>query len=127
MELSFPKLSRELCALLFLGLLYCGAGTDISGATSASSGCGIQHDSYADGQSRNYTVSNTSGGTRTYSIHLPANYDPHTQHPLMISYHGGTQTKEEQDQLSQFSNNTINPNMIAVYPQGIEVSVGPDP
>jgi len=87
----------------------------------AAPGCGIAHKPYQDGESRPYSI-NSSGGLREYNVHFPLNYDPQTKYPLMISYHGGTKTKEEQEQLTQFSNNSINPHMIAVYPQGIKIS-----
>lgn len=86
----------------------------------ADSGCGTPHQTYNDGESREYNIS-SSGGIRTYNIHLPQDYNSSTKYPLIISYHGGTEDKTQQEGISQFSNNTINPNMIAVYPQGIEV------
>ena len=93
-----------------------------SPAHQPTSGCGKVHDPYQDGESRDYSIfSSGGGGNRDFSIHLPVDYDPNTTYPLMISYHGGTETKEVQESITQFSNNTVNPGMIAVYPQGIKV------
>ena len=84
------------------------------------SGCGKEYEPYQDGESRTFNIS-SSGGLRSFNIHLPLNYDPDVQYPLMISYHGGTETMEVQEEISQFSYNSTNPSMIAVYPQGIKV------
>ena len=85
-----------------------------------TAGCGKPHT--VDGVSRDFQVS-TDGGNRTYRIHLPSSYDPNTPAPLVISYHGHGQDMVEQETLSQFSNEAINPNMIAVYPQGLKGAV----
>jgi hypothetical protein len=42
--------------------------------------------------------------------------------PNKFRCHGGGKTSAEQEELSQFSNEYFNPNGIAVYPQGIDVS-----
>ena len=107
------------CVLILPSLLQQVLGlAPINGST----GCGIAHEPYQDGESRTYSVNSSGGGgIRQYNIHLPLQYNPNVVHPLMISYHGGTETMEEQEQLSQFSYNSVNPGMIAVYPQGINV------
>ena len=89
----------------------------VSGRTA---GCSKPH--VVDGVSKNFQVS-TNGGTRTYRIHLPRSYDPNTPAPLVISYHGHGQDMVPQETLSQFSNDAINPEMIAVYPQGLKGAV----
>lgn len=76
-----------------------------------------------DGVSKDFEIS-TDGRNRTYRIHLPSNYDANTPAPLIISYHGHGQDMVQQETLSQFSNNAINPNMIAVYPQGLKGASG---
>ena len=78
-----------------------------------SSGCTVNQKSYGDGVSKNFSIP-SSGGNRFFSVRLPVNYNYKVPYPLIISYHGGTKTKEEQEQLSRFSNSSINPNMIAV-------------
>lgn len=118
MSTSSALMAYIVYVLTFAGLLRGVVGLAVF---KGSPGCGIIHKPYIDGESRSSNIE-SSGGLRHYSIHLPPAYDPHVQYPLMISFHGGTKTKEEQEQLSQFSNNSINPNMIAVYPHGIKVS-----
>ena len=89
-------------------------------STHRTAGCGTPHK--VDGVSRNFNVS-TNGGNRTYRLHLPSSYDENTPAPLVLSYHGHGQDMEEQETLSQFSNDAINPNMVAVYPQGLKGAV----
>ena len=85
-----------------------------------TAGCGTPHT--VDGTSRNFSVS-TNGSKREYRLHLPKNYDPDIPVPLVISYHGHGRDMVEQETLSQFSNDAISPNMIAVYPQGLKGAV----
>ena len=107
-----------LSALTFAGLLLSSNGNVL--VSGRSVGCSKAH--VVDGVSKNFQVS-TNGGTRTYRLHLPRSYDPNTPAPLVISYHGHGQDMVPQETLSQFSNDVINPNMIAVYPQGLEGAV----
>ncbi len=83
-------------------------------------GCGTHHT--VNGVSRDFQVS-SNGRNRTYRIHLPSNYDANVPAPLVFSYHGHGQDMVKQETLSQFSNDAINPNMIAVYPQGLKGAV----
>lgn len=85
-----------------------------------SLGCGKTHD--FPGQSRDFTL--TSGGrTRSYRLHLPSNYDPNASTSLLFVYHGASGNPAGFETQSRFSNETINPNMITVYPAGVDVSV----
>jgi poly(3-hydroxybutyrate) depolymerase len=61
---------------------------------------------------------------RSYLLHLPATYDGKSPVPLILSFHGRTKNAKQQEDLSQFSNATYNPNAIAVYPQGVMVRIG---
>lgn len=92
--------------------------------TRDTMGCSKPHT--VDGVSRNYSPL-TNGGKRDYRLHIPSSYDPNSPAPLIISYHGHGKNMVEQETLSQFSNDAINPNMIAVYPQGLEGAVGETP
>lgn len=81
----------------------------------ATAGCGKQH---VTGQST--TVTMTSSNTdRQYLIHLPGSYDVNSPMPVIISYHGNTQSMYAQETLTRFSDESVNPDMIAVYPQGL--------
>lgn len=94
-----------------LGLL-CG----VQASTTPSAGCGKKHDFV--GETKEFSFQ-SSGGERTYRIHLPSNYDAKTAKPLLIAYHGKGNNPKKFEGETQFSNEKINPNMIAVYPAGI--------
>ncbi|KAI9840947.1 MAG: hypothetical protein M1838_003827 [Thelocarpon superellum] len=64
----------------------------------------------------------SSGGKRSYLLHVPSNYDTHKPTPLVLSYHGHTKNCSEQEGLSQFSNEEYKLDAIAVYPQGLKDS-----
>ena len=116
-------LSNSFKAYAFYGLTFVGHIVPIFGgvvSTRGSAGCGTPHT--VDGASTNHSVS-TNGGKRDYRLHLPHSYDMNSPAPVVISYHGHGQNMVEQETLSQFSNDAINPNMIAVYPQGLKGAV----
>lgn len=64
----------------------------------------------------------SNGMERSYRIHVPANYDEKKAVPLIFSFHGHNKTACGQEELSEFSDPEFNPDAIAVYPQGIDVS-----
>ena len=84
-----------------------------------TAGCGKSHK--VDGRSREFDIP-SSGGNRTYRIHLPMSYNANVPAPLSVSYHGSTRTAADQETTSGLSDDSVNPNMIAVYPQGHHVS-----
>ncbi|MEV4315894.1 alpha/beta hydrolase-fold protein [Actinocrispum sp. NPDC049592] len=58
----------------------------------------------------------TSGGLdRSYTVHLPANYNKRKQYSVVVSYHGHKRDSAWQEELSGFSVYDT----IAVYPQGL--------
>ncbi|KEQ70499.1 alpha/beta-hydrolase [Aureobasidium namibiae CBS 147.97] len=70
----------------------------------------------------------TSNGTvREYGLHIPTTYDDNTPSPLAFSFHGRTRTWQEQEEISGMSNETMNPNYLVVYPQGIDEQWQGDP
>jgi poly(3-hydroxybutyrate) depolymerase len=70
----------------------------------------------------------TSNGTvREYGLHVPTSYDQNTPNPLAFSFHGRTRTWQEQEEISGMSNETMNPNYLVVYPQGINEQWQGDP
>lgn len=87
-----------------------------------SDGCGTEQ-RFA-GESKSFEIE-SSGGTRTYLVHLPANYQADDPHPLIVAYHGAAGDSEGMEGLSGFSNEALNPNMISVYPRGIKVRFMP--
>ena len=115
--------SNSFKAYALYGLTFAGHIVPIFGSiikTQNSAGCGTPHT--VDGASHNHSLS-TNGGKRDYRLHLPVSYDSKTPAPVVISYHGHGRNMVEQETLSQFSNDAINPNMIAVYPQGLKGAV----
>ncbi|MEU9015321.1 alpha/beta hydrolase-fold protein [Streptomyces sp. NPDC048479] len=57
-----------------------------------------------------------SGGlARSYTVHLPENYNPGHRYPVVLSYHGHKRTSQWQEELSGFSAYDT----IAVYPLGL--------
>jgi poly(3-hydroxybutyrate) depolymerase len=106
--------------------LFLLASTISTGLASSSAGCGKAlpaAQSPAGGASHQTDFTQSDGTARTYLIHIPTNYNKTNPVPLILSFHGRGKSSSEQEQLSQFSNEAFNPNAIAVYPQGLDVSV----
>lgn len=103
--------------------------TTILGVARASphkrSGCGEFHKDI--GKSRvvimPQTLVNGSDIDRYFTVHLPESYDEHDASALVLSYHGRGNTMIEQERISGLSKAELNPRMISVYPQGINVSL----
>jgi poly(3-hydroxybutyrate) depolymerase len=113
--------SAKLASLLFL------ATTLVSTCNAApSGGCGKDlpaAQTPPGGPAHQTDFTQSDGTARTYRIHIPSNYDKNKAVPLIFSFHGHGKTSEEQEGLSQFSNEEFNPNGIAVYPQGLKVGI----
>lgn len=107
-----------------------------------TSGCGIARN-FA-GQTHTGKIIQSSGGTRTYDVYLPPNYDevcilknyqnvdisPNTefslknkQTPLIISYHGHGGNSGKQRALDHFDDTTWNYDHIVIWPNGVDVSI----
>lgn len=86
----------------------------------ASSGCSKPHNFV--GQTREFSFE-SSGGTRTYRIHLPSSYKVGSPMPLLIAYHGSGNNPTAFERETRFSDERINPNMITVYPAGVNVCI----
>ncbi|KAI9734030.1 MAG: hypothetical protein M1818_006968 [Claussenomyces sp. TS43310] len=88
--------------------------------TRQSSGCG----SALPGNQTVNSVTNVlleyGGRERSYLIFIPPKYDINTPSALIVSYHGGTQTAEDQLELDQFTNPEFNTDIMVAYPQGID-------
>lgn len=85
---------------------------------SLSKGCTTTHD-WA-GQTREFSFE-SSGGTRSYRIHLPSSYKVNKALPLLIAYHGSGNNPAKFEKQTRFSDESVNPDMITVYPAGIKV------
>jgi poly(3-hydroxybutyrate) depolymerase len=96
-------------------------------ALTKSPGCGLPLGSgiKQGGLGSSNTVTITSNGlTRTFLLHIPSNYDVNDARGLIFSFHGRTGTSSKQEALSSFSDPFFNPDMLAVYPQGLSGSGG---
>jgi poly(3-hydroxybutyrate) depolymerase len=88
----------------------------VLGATG-SAGCG-QSAPHTPGTTVEYQIT-SSNVDRTFLLHLPSNYDANTAVPVIFSFHGHNEDAATQEKHSKFSDEDVNPNAIAVYPQGI--------
>jgi poly(3-hydroxybutyrate) depolymerase len=97
--------------------------------TTNSTGCGKglpAAQQPAGGASHDVHFTQSDGTDRTYLIHIPSNYENNTPVPVIFSFHGRGKNSSEQEELSQFSNETWNRHAIAVYPQGVDVRKFPN-
>lgn len=81
-------------------------------------GCGKTHNFI--GSTSTFSIE-SSGGTRSYRIHLPSSYNINKPTPLLVAYHGSGDNPTSFEQTTRFSDEKLNPNMITVYPQGVNV------
>jgi poly(3-hydroxybutyrate) depolymerase len=86
----------------------------------ASADCGKTH---YPGESREYSFE-SNRTTRTYRIHLPSSYGPNVPRPPLIAYHGAGGNPADFEAETNLSDESINPNMITVYPAGVDVNFG---
>lgn len=118
--------------LLFASFLSVGAALNIFSASSPpqtlpsrsnkraeTQGCGIEHDWL--GETREFSIT-SSGGERTYHVHLPYNYNPDEPTPLLIAYHGSETEPLDFETVTWFSDPLVNPDMITVYPAGVDLN-----
>ncbi|CAI6093651.1 hypothetical protein V2G26_017230 [Clonostachys chloroleuca] len=107
-------LDNILCALALV------SGTDAAAVCPrASKGCGQSHTFV--GESREFTFE-SDGINRTYRIHLPKSYDKDHSQPLFLFYHGKGGQPKDIEYGTQLSTEEVNPNMVAVYPAGVNKS-----
>jgi len=100
------------------------APTISASSTPGSPGCGKVHTAinktYTVGAAPNFF---TSGGRpRMFNVHLPPSYDKDAPTGVIFSFHGNGKDMWFQETLSRFSDVSVNPDWIAVYPQGVDVS-----
>ncbi|KAG5976134.1 hypothetical protein E4U55_007490 [Claviceps digitariae] len=79
----------------------------------SSTGCGTKH-TFA-GKTREFSF-DSGGYPRTYRLHLPSRYDAERATPLLLAYHGHGKKVVEFELETRFSDEGVNPDMIAVYP-----------
>jgi poly(3-hydroxybutyrate) depolymerase len=107
-------LSSAAASLLFI----LKASTTHAALVRDTSGCGISHNTgYHNNNGAGFSIQ-SGGHPRTYTINIPSSYQEDNQTPLIVSYHGNGGNSDTQFALSEFGNETYNPHMISVFPQG---------
>lgn len=61
----------------------------------------------------------SSGVSRDYSYHLPANYDPNRPYPVVIGFHGSSSIGLFFELDTKLSSNRYSSDKIMVYPNGL--------
>ncbi|KAE8385808.1 Alpha/Beta hydrolase protein [Aspergillus alliaceus] len=90
-------------------------------SATGSAGCGQSISlNQGPGSSQSVIFTTSDGIHRPYRIYIPSSYSINTPTPLIFSFHGWNRSLEWQESLTQFSNETWNPDTIAVYPQARE-------
>jgi hypothetical protein len=97
----------------------------VSGNSRASLGCGASLPAGVQlgGSSTTFNLT-SSGKVRSFNVHVPTSYKNAKAAPLIIGYHGRSNNQLSVESDSQLSSETWNPYAIAVYPLGLNVSVG---
>lgn len=92
---------------------------------NSSSGCGSALPSYVTAGGSSVVVSFTApdGTARAYTIHVPYLYNSNVAAPLIMAFHGAGDTSSTSEGQTGYSAENYNPYAIAVYPQGINVSM----
>ena len=99
-------------------------------AYTPSSGCGkaLGATIKQGGTGSSNTISLTSNGiARTFLLHVPTTYKVSSAQGLIFSFSGRGKTAANQEQLSEFSQPWFNPDMLAIYPQGVSNQWQGDP
>jgi polyhydroxybutyrate depolymerase len=60
----------------------------------------------------------TPGGSRTALVHIPPGYDPSTPTPVVLNYHGYTETSGDEEALTLMDTEADSQGFVVVYPQG---------
>ncbi len=81
-----------------------------------SAGCGTQRAAVGTNKILNQTL-----GDRRYLLFVPPSYVASQPAPVVLSYHGGGRTADDQLALDQLTNPYFNTEYIVIYPYGIDV------
>jgi poly(3-hydroxybutyrate) depolymerase len=64
----------------------------------------------------------SNGVQRCFLVYVPESYQEEQATGLILSFHGYGKNMWNQQEISRFNDSTFNPDMIAVFPQGLNVS-----
>ncbi|KAJ9605917.1 hypothetical protein H2200_009766 [Cladophialophora chaetospira] len=93
------------------------AALDGSTLQARGLGCGQAHNK-GIGKVKYFSI--MSGGvSRDFAVYLPSGYNQNSATPMILSFHGHGKDMDYQSTLSRFKEPGVNPNMIAVFPQGL--------
>ncbi|CAD0038021.1 unnamed protein product [Aureobasidium pullulans] len=85
----------------------------------AGRGCGASLPAGVQAGGRTTQLSINSGGlSRSFSIHVPSSYDINSAAPLIMAFHGRSETPVNIERYSDLSSEVWNPYGIVVYPLG---------
>jgi hypothetical protein len=95
----------------------------VSDNSKASPGCGttLPPGVQLGGASTTFQLT-SNGQNRSFNVHVPTSYKTNKASPLIIAYHGRSNTQLSVESDSRLSSETWNPYAIAVYPLGADVS-----
>lgn len=85
-----------------------------------SAGCGraLPAGQTPGGASQVYNFNTTDNYQRRYRIYIPSTYNIGVARPLVFGFHGRSDTSANIEGQTRFSNPSVNPDMVAVYPEG---------
>jgi poly(3-hydroxybutyrate) depolymerase len=63
----------------------------------------------------------SNGVQRQFLVYVPESYQKEQATGLILSFHGYGKDMWNQQEISRFNDSTFNPDMIAVFPQGLDV------
>jgi poly(3-hydroxybutyrate) depolymerase len=64
----------------------------------------------------------SNGVERRFLVYVPESYQEEQATGLILSFHGYGKSMWNEQEISRFNDSTFNPDMIAVFPQGLDVS-----
>lgn len=109
-------MSRFLALSVALGLNAAAASAQGVYTGGDRSGCGISHLMNGITQPR---IIESSGTTRSYSIHTPSNYSSTNQYPLIVGYHGSSSIGLFFEADTRLDEAQYTGDKIMVYPNGV--------
>lgn len=97
----------------------------VTNYVNASTGCGkaLPSGLTPGAASTSQTLTAPDGRVRSFLVNMPASYNPNKAAPLIIAFHGQGESGSAMESESGYSNPIWNPYAIAIYPNGINVSM----
>jgi poly(3-hydroxybutyrate) depolymerase len=96
----------------------------LSALSTAQQDCTTSPPAQLANSSQNQTICLQNGSQRNYTLYLPEDYasgNATAVHPLILSYHGGGETPQNQIQLDLLTHPFFNQDAIVAYPSGLDV------